>query len=89
MSMSVRFILPAMAIVPLATTATTTQANGIGVGSDSKGICSGWTPDTGQWKGAGGSCEEWRLTMPRCYVNVYYSGRGKEFVNPSKDYPGR
>ena len=52
-------------------------------------LCTGWSPDHGEWKGTGGSCDTFGWTLPWCYVNPDYQGSGYEFIKKSSIYDGK
>eukprot|EP00929_Paragymnodinium_shiwhaense_P085822 TRINITY_DN4627_c0_g1_i1.p1 TRINITY_DN4627_c0_g1~~TRINITY_DN4627_c0_g1_i1.p1 ORF type:complete len:1576 (-),score=399.78 TRINITY_DN4627_c0_g1_i1:86-4744(-) len=51
--------------------------------------CSGWAPRDGPQQRAGAYCDTWGLAMRWCFVSGGYIGPGREFVTPSKQYPGK
>ena len=51
--------------------------------------CSGWSPSSGKWKGAGGSCATWGSRATWCYADSDYSGPGHESLKESDTYHGK
>eukprot|EP00929_Paragymnodinium_shiwhaense_P122932 TRINITY_DN9624_c0_g1_i1.p1 TRINITY_DN9624_c0_g1~~TRINITY_DN9624_c0_g1_i1.p1 ORF type:complete len:1270 (+),score=291.99 TRINITY_DN9624_c0_g1_i1:79-3810(+) len=51
--------------------------------------CNGWSPDYGDRKGQGASCDYWNFTVKWCWVDNDYHGYGFQFVTRSTSYPNR
>lgn len=48
--------------------------------------CSGWSPDSGPFKGWGASCGLWGWHQEWCYVDNNFAGHGKELMKSSKQH---